>query len=471
MMMQKKRFISFEEFIKGKSQKDVENKKEALEQAIKMLPNILTKPALATKIDASGLQSDSNTELKTLYVTLEKRKQQLTDSAIPPDFSPLPSFEHWKKEIKQTIVDNEQKATQYDEDAKKDNREILLSKQKQLKAKKWLAEQVTLIKEEIKRLQNIYLLQSAKQLTNTTSLSKKKSELSEKLITKDFINRFNTELKELGADEIKVELFKSKVAKGKALHKVKLKGISPLHSAVKTADILSEGESRIVALSAFLADVTGGQNSAPFVFDDPISSLDQNYEEAVAKRLVELSQERQVIVFTHRLSFFGLIQEYAKKKDIALNTVCVKKEPWGTGEPGDIPFSEKNPKQALDSLMKNLPQAKECLENKGKDEYNKIAIGLCSDFRITIENTIESILLMDIVKRHRRHIHTLKKIKHLSKINKKDCNVLDDLMTKYSKPLHSSTSEVINNIPEPEELKKDFESLKDWIREFKQRTE
>ena len=339
---------------------------------------------------------------------------------------------------------------------------------KKLKAKKWLSEQVTSIKEEIKRLNNIDFLKSAKKLVDTTALSRKKSELSEKLITKDFIDRFNTELKKLKADKIKVDLFKSKVAKGKTLHQVRLKDIK-LHSQVKTADILSEGESRIVSLSAFLADVTGGQNSAPFVFDDPISSLDQNYEEAVAKRLVELSQERQVIVFTHRLSFFGLIQEYANKKDIKLHNICLKKEPWGTGEPGGIPFSAKKPKEALDSLIQRLSQAKECWEKEGIDTYNTVAKGLCSDFRITIENTIEYTLLMDVVKRHRRQIKTLNKIKNLYKIDQTDCSFLENLMTKYSKYLHSSTNEVINNIPEPEELKKDFEFLKNWIKEFEKR--
>ena len=59
-----------------------------------------------------------------------------------------------------------------------------------------------------------------------------------------------------------------------------------------------------------------------------------------------------------------------------------------------------------------------------------------------------------------------KKIKTLFKISKEDCDFLDDLMTKYSKPLHSSTTEVTNKIPDPEILEKDRQSLKDWIKKF-----
>lgn len=77
--------------------------------------------------------------------------------------------------------------------------------------------------------------------------------------------------------------------------------------------ILSEGETRIVALAAFLADITGSNQVAPFIFDDPISSLDQDFEERVVARLVELAQTRQVIIFTHRLSLVALLDAAIKK--------------------------------------------------------------------------------------------------------------------------------------------------------------
>ncbi len=106
------------------------------------------------------------------------------------------------------------------------------------------------------------------------------------LITDAFVQRFNAELKDLGSLRCKVELVKSKVSKGRVLHKLQLQGASQNG----LADVLSEGENRIVSIAAFLADVTGKSNQAPFIFDDPISSLDQSYEEAVVQRLIELSQ-------------------------------------------------------------------------------------------------------------------------------------------------------------------------------------
>lgn len=82
--------------------------------------------------------------------------------------------------------------------------------------------------------------------------------------------------------------------------------------------VLSEGETRIVALAAFLADTTGSNQLAPFIFDDPISSLDQDFEERVVTRLVELAKTRQVIIFTHRLSLIALVEAVIK------NTVRIR---------------------------------------------------------------------------------------------------------------------------------------------------
>src|SRR5690606_1981664 len=103
------------------------------------------------------------------------------------------------------------------------------------------------------------------------------------------------------ASKVSVELVKTKTKLGRVQHKIQLQGLNKSHGKSKAMNVLSEGEQRVVSLAAFLADVTSKPNSAPFIFDDPISSLDQTYEEHTAKRLIDLSRERQVIVFTHRL--------------------------------------------------------------------------------------------------------------------------------------------------------------------------
>lgn len=83
---------------------------------------------------------------------------------------------------------------------------------------------------------------------------------------------------------------------------------------MSTTEVLSGGGQRLNGLAAFLADAIGGDRSIPVVFDDPISSLDQRFEEAVAARIAELAEGRHVIVFTHRLSLMALLQDAHEKR-------------------------------------------------------------------------------------------------------------------------------------------------------------
>ena len=120
---------------------------------------------------------------------------------------------------------------------------------------------------------------------------------------------------------------------------------------VLTSEILSEGESRIISLAAFIADLEGSESYSPFIFDDPISSLDQEFEEKVVQRLVELSKSRQVIVFTHRLSMLVSLIDAAKKSNINKHLVGLSLEGWGTGEPGGSPIFTQKPKAALNTIL------------------------------------------------------------------------------------------------------------------------
>ena len=463
----KDRLISFEDFVKGEMQKAATEAAKEYEIASQTVEELPTLETLKTRIDAAGLSQDEVVNQVTEFFTqLQTRKDQLPDidseEALPAS---LPS----QKWIEEAIAHSQslgERAANYDEDAKSDNREDIQKKLNSLQVRKWLSEHRVAIGEEVNRLKLLAHIQKAKRSTNTQSLSLKKGELAEELITDAFVQRFNVELKALGASKVKVELVKSKVAKGRVLHKLQLRGAAQN----SLTDVLSEGENRIVSIAAFLADVTGKSNQAPFIFDDPISSLDQTYEEAVVQRLIELSKDKQVIVFTHRLSLLGLIHEYAKKVDEELKIICVREESWGTGEPGDAPFFVKRPDKALNSLINDcLSKAKKLLREDGKEVYEPYAKALCRDFRILLERMIEFDLMADVVGRYRRDINTKNKIHKLARINEHDCQYFDDLMTKYSRYEHSQPLDAPVPLPEPDELQHDFNELKEWQTDFKQR--
>ncbi len=463
----KERLVSFENFVKGEMQKaasDAAKEYETASQTIEALP---TSETLKTRIDAAGIPQDEvASQVTDFFAQLQARKDLLpgidSEEAIPdPLLSPK-----WIEEANAQSKSLGELAAKYDEDAKSDNREEIKKKLNSLQARKWLSEHRAAIDEEVTRLKLLNQIKAAKKSADTTALSRKKGELAEALITDAFVQRFNEELKALGASRVKVDLVKSKVSKGRVLHKLQLRGAS--QSGL--ADVLSEGENRIVSIAAFLADVTGRTYPAPFVFDDPISSLDQNFEEAVVQRLCAIASERQVVIFTHRLSLLAMVQDYAKKVSIKPEIVCIREEPWGTGEPGNTPLQAQKPLQALNTLINSeLPKAKKLFNESGFDAYKSEAKAICSEFRILLERMVEYELMSDVVQRYRRAINTMGKISNLAKISEADCKYFDDLMTKYSRYEHSQPAEAPVTLPEPDELETDFNRLKQWQTEFKDR--
>ncbi len=463
----KERLASFEHFVKGEMQKaasDAAKEYETASQTIEALP---TSEALKTRIDAAGIPQDKvASQVTDFFAQLQARKDLLpeidSEEAIPdPLLSPK-----WIEAANAQSKSLDELAAKYDEDAKSENREEIKKKLNNLQARKWLSEHRAAIDEEVARLKLMNQIQEAKKSTNTKALSQKKGELAEALITDAFVQRFNSELKALGASQVKVELVKSKVSKGRVLHKLQLRGASQNG----LADVLSEGENRIVSIAAFLADVTGKSNQAPFIFDDPISSLDQSYEEAVVQRLIELSQDKQVIVFTHRLSLLGTVRHFAEKKTIKPDVVSIRSADWGTGEPAPIPLSQSDIKSALNTLMNQRYQdAKKASEN-GEFEHAEILLkSICSDFRTLVERSIENDLLCGVVQRFQRPVYTLK-LKDLAKLKDTDCSLLDSLMTKYSGFEHSQPTESPVELPKPDDLLADMASLKTWREDYAKRT-
>ncbi|MBF0262092.1 MAG: hypothetical protein HQL97_09700 [Magnetococcales bacterium] len=464
----RKRFTSFEEFIKGQAEKDAKDAEKAFEDAMTTIGDIPTDLSIKTQCDAGGLIYDG--DMPPIVQTADvfrQRKEKLLHVKTVGELPQIPDCASWLQETKTQASGYAEAAKKCQEDATSDTRPQLQIQLRELKARKWLSEQREAINVEIERLKAVKRLDEAKRLTNTQGLSKKKGEIAESLITEAFVQRFRDELVSLGASRIKVELVKKRVERGRVLHELRLEKAQS--GALR--DVLSEGEHRIVSLAAFLADVTGKQQPAPFVFDDPISSLDQDFEEAVVQRLVRLAVDRQVIVFTHRISLLVMFQEYGKREGREPQVICVRSETWGTGEPGDSPLFAKRPEKVLNTLLnENLAKARKARDEEGQTAYAPLAKAICSDFRILLERMIECELLADIVQRFRRAITTQGKLDKLARITEADCKLFDDMMTKYSRHEHSQPNEAPVVSPTPDELKADLESLRAWRTEFVQRT-
>lgn len=463
----RQRLASFEDFVKGQAENDAKAAEQALEDAMTAIGDIPTDQAIKTQCDAAGVIYKGDMPPVVAFVeVLRQRKAKLLDVDSEDALPNAPDFTLWIQESRGKASEYAEAARKCQEDAASDTRSQLQSQLHEFKARKWLSEQRDAVKAEIERLQAVDRLNKAKRLADTRGLSRKKGELAEALITEAFVKRFRDELSALGAPRIKIELVKKRVDRGRVLHELKLAKARPSASH----EVLSEGEHRVVSLAVFLADVTGKQQPAPFVFDDPISSLDQDFEEAVVRRLVSLARDRQVIVFTHRVSLLVLLQEYGKREGREPKVTCVRSEAWGTGEPGDTPLFAKKPEKALNALLnENLARARKVHDREGQTAYAPLAKAICSDFRILLERMIECELLADVVQRFRRAVNTQGKLDKLARIRADDCKFFDDLMTKYSRYEHSQPDEAPVVLPTPDELETDMNELVNWRSAFNAR--
>ena len=185
---------------------------------------------------------------------------------------------------------------------------------------------------------------------------------------------------------------------------------------------------------------------------------------------IDISNDKQVIIFTHRLSLLGTIKHFAEKESIKPDVVSIRATDWGTGEPAPIPISQSDLKSALNVLINQRYQAAKKANDNGDFEQAEIFIkSICSDFRTLVERAIENDLLCGVVQRFQRPVHTLK-LKDLAKLRESDCEMLDSLMTKYSGFEHSQPSESPIELPKPHELLADLIALKDWREDYSKRS-
>ena len=458
------RLNSFEKFIKSELEEQAKKAEKKLDDLTASFLDVSPDDEIRMRLNAAQI---SNLEMIAtvldFFDEIRNRKESIQHANQLCDILPLPEKAPLIDLLRSArkLLKN---AREYDIDARNQNRQQLLQETNELNAQKWLSQQRIAVQSEISRLKKIKQLKDAIKLTDTAALSHRKSILAEELITSMYIQRFQKELDGLNAKSISVALKKTRTEIGKVYHKIILKDAD---DNIRTSEILSEGELRIVSLAAFLADTEGRDSKTPFIFDDPISSLDHVYEEVTAKRLVNLSTTRQVIVFTHRLSLIGYLSKYAEKIGTKPKIVCLSQ--YHPGQVTDLPINLKRTDKAINVLLnERLAEIKKAF-TESDDTFEIIARSMCSDIRILLERVVEMDLLNDVVRRFSQEVNTKGRIGALSKISEEDCNFIDDFMTKYSRYEHSQSEEAPIPLPPPDEIEQDLKAIKLFIEEIRSR--
>jgi len=454
------RMMSFEVFVKSELQQRATQAEELVATLRGRFPLLPGAAELSLRAEAVALPHGPAGRLAVLVGALEARKRnclEMRDDLPLPAMGVLTEMDSYAAELRH-------EAQRCEEDARGQNRPDLESKRRELAGRKWLWQQREPVRIEVRRTKAVADLEKADRLTNTHALSRRKSELADELVSKAYVDRFRQELKGLGATRVRVQLKRTRTEVGRVFHRMTLDRAT---TATRNAQVLSEGELRMASLAAFVADSEGRGARTPFVLDDPISSLDHMYEEAVARRIVALAQGRQVIVFTHRLSLLEYIRTQSERTSLRIDVVSLSR--YGVGEVVELPIDLQSTSKAANGLANERLAAARKLFGHDDTNYEVAAKALCRDIRVLLERVVEQDLLNGVIRRFNREVHTKGKIHALARIEDVDCSSIDDLVTKYSVYEHSQPEEAPVAPPNPGELEADLAKVSGLIEKLRRR--
>ncbi len=347
------------------------------------------------------------------------------------------------------------------------NRNRFINELNELTAKEFLFNNKTNILQYYDEYKYKSWITSCQSHLNTSSISRKIGELMENQAVNLQHQEFISHLSSFNSDlATKVLLAKTRTTQGSTYQKCSLTGIS---DAIDS--ILSEGEQKIIALSNFLAECTIDGRLNSIIFDDPVTSLDMDYRDLIANKIVQLSQSRQIIVFTHDLSFLRLLIDIHKS---VISTDCsiigIDRYNNISGIVTDeIPYLAKNVQERIDSIRRII-RDHDSLELSDAHGRETKLDSARKRYRMLLERSVEEILSNKTYERFSKNVH-LKKGNLSSYIitERSDVDFLLDLYGKYSVTEHDGGTSTLSQLPNNTEMEQDITNYSIWKDNFKVR--
>ncbi|WP_321956320.1 AAA family ATPase [Paraburkholderia bannensis] len=333
----------------------------------------------------------------------------------------------------------------------------LIAERAELDARHKLREVKVAVLEAISKFEYCAKLQKCIDGTDTRGISRKSTDLSRTLASKELADALNDELKRLKCHELQV-VMKPESPGGKAQFKLTLQ----LPGNATPASILSEGEQRAIAIASFLAEIKLSGGRGGIVFDDPVSSLDHRRRWEVAERLVEESLKRQVIVFTHDIYFLCILEQKAEELNAPLQANYIRRTGDGFGAHSDgLPFDVLGTKSRVGKLRQMLVEIRQAHASGDEDRHRALTARAYGDLRLAWERCIEEVLFNGAIQRFGEGVST-QRLKEVA-VSDDDYREIEAGMTKCSKFEHDAAARVGRlPIPQPDELGEDIEKLDAW---------
>jgi len=466
------RMQRFEDFVKGTTQQAADTAERELHEGLQPLVRMASGPRdTAGNRDALKLENeDLASRVRRILIVNRWRRRAVLRNCGRGQWGEIPDEPVNPHAELQAVIDaidtrrHEAIRASQSEERERLQRELL-----ELKAREWLQSVLGDIETEIDRLALLQQLNLCVRDVSTDAVTRKNTELTTEFVTDALKTAFAEELKSIGLDYLGAELVEVGGQYGTSRYQVQLIGTQ---QEAKLMDVLSEGEFRAIALSAFLAELATSESGSGLVFDDPVSSLDHKWRERFARRLVAEAAKRQVVIFTHDLVFLMDILDLAKTQRVDCAPQCLRRAGDRTGRViQGLPWGGMTVSKRIGVLRQEWQRAEKIHRTVDERAYEPIARDLYGALRETWERAIEEVLFNDVVQRLRRGVETQRLRQLAGGITREDCQIVEENMTLCSRFLrgHDHAPAINEPVPGPDQLKAHIDALDTWISEVRGR--
>lgn len=320
------------------------------------------------------------------------------------------------------------------------------------------------IKSNILRYKALKKYGKLEQQCKTRSITAVNSEICKTEVIDPLVQFFDDELARFGFNRFKV-ITQTRGRLGAQLLRLEISDCG--ESLV--AKVASEGEQRCIAIACFLAEMRADHRKSAVIFDDPVNSLSHQWSGRVAKRLVEESLIRQVVVLTHDIAFYKyLLEETEKHDDAVFNGICLERSRKKAGiVRSSPPWDALTTSARIKELKKQLKVLRE-IDKKGTEkEFRLAAYNIYGYLREAWERLVEEKLLNQVVTRFGRGVQT-NRLKRLVDLTEDDFKRIDAGMSKCSTYFrgHDSAPSIGDPYPTIDEVEADLSAIDNFNTEL-----
>ena len=277
--------------------------------------------------------------------------------------------------------------------------------------------------EDVSKLKDLSSISKARTLTATNSITTKRSELAQTHVTAAVQRKFQDEAALFDLENVSIK--RTGHGRSTALNHAPV--LVGANRPVQVSEILSEGEKTALGLAGFLTEVELDRSLSAVVFDDPVDSMSSNRLERVAERLSKLAMDRQVVVFTHDITFLQAVVRHAESYGIPLTERSIEKRGPTPGFAGaEFPWSAKDVGRRIGGLREDIAKLKKDEPTLSVDERSRETELIASRLSQAMERAVNLDIASQIYNHSKGEVRP-RMMKILPEFSEEDCKEFSTL--------------------------------------------